>query len=436
MSAFQNYHRQAQPRAVRCCRGRLPERRTAVQRVRPENKILQQEERACPCRDHAAISCAARISRPGNPLERRGSRGEPVELPACPAHRAGVPGGGAERAVFVHDKRVLSGAVCFQGHDCRFCHPRQGRWKPTRPHSASILFVSSENFVRNITDSLALKYTEADSDLSLKKLDMLTLSLTNKNWSKADYQMKPVNNTFAFVDADAATTTILGTEKLPDGKIYPNFLKIKYGKGYVFIHNQPQVFTNHALLSEQSSAGYVAHLLSYIPKDRPVVWFVQGQTLNPNAPKNETGLSVVFRYPALRAVWLLLVYGLLLYIFFNSKRRQRIVPVIKPLRNTTVEFVQTIGNLYYQQGNTANVIDKKIVFFLDRIRTGYFIDTSKLDERFAEKLKSKSEKDIELITEIIDFINEFRKNKTAEKKDLIHINKLIEAFWDKNIKQE
>ena len=300
----------------------------------------------------------------------------------------------------------------------------------------SNLFVSSENFVRNITDSLALKYTEADSDLSLKKLDMLTLSLTNKNWSKADYQMKPVNNTFAFVDADAATTTILGTEKLPDGKIYPNFLKIKYGKGYVFIHNQPQVFTNHALLSEQSSAGYVAHLLSYIPKDRPVVWFVQGQTLNPNAPKNETGLSVVFRYPALRAVWLLLVYGLLLYIFFNSKRRQRIVPVIKPLRNTTVEFVQTIGNLYYQQGNTANVIDKKIVFFLDRIRKGYFIDTSKLDERFAEKLKSKSEKDIELITEIIDFINEFRKNKTAEKKDLIHINKLIEAFWDKNIKQE
>ena len=34
-----------------------------------------------------------------------------MELPACPAHRAGVPGGGAEGAVFVHDKRVLSGAV-------------------------------------------------------------------------------------------------------------------------------------------------------------------------------------------------------------------------------------------------------------------------------------------------------------------------------------
>ena len=136
VSAFQNHHRQAQPRAVRCCRSCLPERRTAVQRVRPENEILQQEERASPCRDHAAIPCAARICRPGNPLERRRSRGEPVELPACTAHRAGVPGGGAEGTVSSHAQRILSGAVCFQGHDCGFCHPRQGRWKPTRPHSA------------------------------------------------------------------------------------------------------------------------------------------------------------------------------------------------------------------------------------------------------------------------------------------------------------
>ena len=70
------------------------------------------------CRDHAAVPCAAQICRPGNPLERRGSRGEPVELPACPAHRAGVSGGGAERTVSLHDKGILSGTVCFQGHDC------------------------------------------------------------------------------------------------------------------------------------------------------------------------------------------------------------------------------------------------------------------------------------------------------------------------------
>ena len=122
VSAFQNHHRQAQPRAVRCCRGCLPKRRTAVQRVRPENEILQQEERACPRRNHAAIPCATRICGQANALERRGIRRESMELTACPPHCSGVPGGSSKRTVSFHDKGILSGAVCFQGHDCRLCH--------------------------------------------------------------------------------------------------------------------------------------------------------------------------------------------------------------------------------------------------------------------------------------------------------------------------
>ena len=39
-----------------------------------------------------------------------------MELPACPAHRAGVSGGGAKKTVSLHDKGILSGAVCSQGH--------------------------------------------------------------------------------------------------------------------------------------------------------------------------------------------------------------------------------------------------------------------------------------------------------------------------------
>ena len=45
-----------------------------------------------------------------------------MEFPACSPHRAGVPSGGAERTVSLHAQRILSGAVCFQGHDCRFCY--------------------------------------------------------------------------------------------------------------------------------------------------------------------------------------------------------------------------------------------------------------------------------------------------------------------------
>lgn len=295
-------------------------------------------------------------------------------------------------------------------------------------HKGSNLFVSAENFVRLFTDSLGLNYTEADSNLSLKKLDQLKLKLSANSWSKDEIKLKPVLNTFAFVDADAKTTTILGTQQFPSGKVYPNFLRIKYGKGFVYIHNQPQVFTNVAML-QQGSAPYVARLLAYLPSNMPVVWFVNGQTYNKSAPETKNALSIVFRYPALRAAWLLLIYGLLLYILFQSKRKQRIVPEIKPLPNTTVEFVQSIGNLYYQHGNFANIIEKKIIYFLDRIRKSYYLDTSKLDERFAERLTKKSGKEASIIKEIIAIITDFRKNRTATKNDLIRFNKILEEFW-------
>ena len=113
VSALQNLHCEAQPRAVRCCRCSIPERRTAVQRIRPENEILQQKERTCPCRDHAANPCAARICRPCHALERCGSRGEPVERPACPPYRAGVSERSSERPVSSHAQRIFATSSLF-----------------------------------------------------------------------------------------------------------------------------------------------------------------------------------------------------------------------------------------------------------------------------------------------------------------------------------
>lgn len=295
----------------------------------------------------------------------------------------------------------------------------------------SVLFYCSQDFPKYLTDTLGVEYADVDPQMSLKTVDKIGLKLSNKGWGRRVLEVKPVQNTFSFVKLNKKTTTILGTETMPDGVETPDFVRISFGKGFIYLHNQPQVFSNIALLDKNSSAEYVAHLLTYLPHNLPVVWFVHGQSSDPSAPVTDTPLSVVFRYPALRAAWLLMIYGLLIYIFFNAKRRQRPIPVIRPLPNTTVEFVQTIGNLYRQQGSPANIVQKKIIYFLDRIRNTYYLDTAKLDERFAEKLQSKSGKSRDQIDEILSFISKFKEQKKAESKDLIYINKLIEDFWRK-----
>ena len=92
-------------------------------------------------------------------------------------------------------------------------------------------------------------------------------------------------------------------------------------------------------------------------------------------------------------------------MIFNAKRRQRVIPIIKPLPNTTVDFTKTIGNLYYQEGNHQNLIDKKIIYFLERVRNEYLIDTAVLDENFIKKLHAKTGKDIKDIEHLVYLIN-------------------------------
>ena len=296
----------------------------------------------------------------------------------------------------------------------------------------SNLFISAENIISYFTDTLNVEYGDVDETMNLQTVDSVHLTLAMKNWSGRPLVLKPVLNSFAFTQLDERTTSILGRELMPDSLAYPNFVRIRLGKGNVFLHNQPQVFTNYALLYRSSSADYVAHLLAYLPKDKQVVWFVKDQTSNTGRPENESSLSVIFRYPALRWAWLLFIYGLLLYILFNAKRRPRIIPVRKPLRNTTVEFVQTIGNLYYQEGSTNNMMNKKIIYFLDKIRRHYYLETTNIDDVFVERLHSKSGKDRELINEIVRRIRDFRKLGTSIPSDLIELNDLMEEFWSAN----
>jgi hypothetical protein len=301
-------------------------------------------------------------------------------------------------------------------------------------HEGSTLFISAENFIRYFTDTLKLNYSSVEYNLTLEKQDSIKLTLTTSTWENRYLYVHPVLNLFTFVGMDKSTTTILGKMELPNREVYPNFVKVKFGKGTIFLHNQPIVFTNVALLDEGNSADYVAGILSYIPKDKPLVWFVKDQTFNTGKPINESSLSVIFRYPALRMTWLLFIYGGLLYMIFNARRYQRVVPVVKPLKNTTVEFVQTIGNLYFQEGSTSNILGKKIIYFLDRIRHTYYLDTGRMDTDFAMKLQVKSGKDKELIDEILTCIRDFQKLRTAIPTDLLKLSSLIEEFWNEDTK--
>lgn len=279
-------------------------------------------------------------------------------------------------------------------------------------------FLSMTNFPKTLSDSLKFEYSS-----NLLQTENASVWMANKKVSPKIYKATTDISDY-FTKIDTANTTVLGYEGNPKIKKNINFIKIPYKGGFFFLHTHPVAFTNYNLL-KKDRYQYTENLLSYIPKG-DVFWY----TKSPN-DENISGspLRYILSQPALKWAWYLFLIGMLIFMLFNAKRKQRIVPILQPLSNLTIDFTKTIGNLYYQEGDHKNIIDKKIIYFLERIRTEYLIDTAKLDDEFIKKLHHKTGKDEKDIQELVFLINEYRNSYHANiEADLIRINNAIEKI--------
>ena len=209
-----------------------------------------------------------------------------------------------------------------------------------------------------------------------------------------------------------------------DTKKKINFVEVPYGKGKFFLYlGPPMAFTNYFLKESQEVRSYAATVLSYLPEDRPTVWFVP-------PTQGEDTLSFIMSQSQLRAAWHLMLLGFVLYLLFKGKRQQRIIPVIEKPKNTTIEFAQSISSLYYQERDATDMVRKKITYFLDQVRQRYYLDTQQINEDFATKLANKSGKDKDLVQQIVGTIIHFEQTQQAQEETLTQLDKWIDEFWN------
>lgn len=283
------------------------------------------------------------------------------------------------------------------------------------------VFLSMQSFPQIVLDSLKI---EINGDYDLK--DSLYCWMANKNLDKIKYNIIEGLGTSFFSKIDTLNTKILGYQTGDSARV--NFIKIPFGDGQFLLHTQPAAFTNFHLLKKNHYA-YAENMLSYLPKN-DVFWFVKNQYGN---KVSSSPFRFILAQPALKWAWYIFLLGMIVFMVFNAKRRQRIVPIIKPLQNTTVDFAKTIGNLYFQEADYGNMMDKKIVYFLEKVRQDYMMDTTKLDELFIKRLHQKTAKDMILIEEIVRKINNHRKKfHDPVENDLLELNRLIEALNAQN----
>ncbi|MFH6992362.1 DUF4350 domain-containing protein [Flavobacterium sp. FlaQc-48] len=278
-------------------------------------------------------------------------------------------------------------------------------------------FLSMKTFPRYLLDSLKIEVNS-----NFQNSGNTIVWLANKKFKDKKYNLpQPIDDYFSKIDT--ASTTVLGYQDTKSNKNV-NYIKVAYRQGYFYLHTDPLAFTNFHLLKGKNYQ-YAEGVLSCLPKG-DIFWYTKGQN---NERISTSPLRYILSQPALKSALYLSLLGIVIFIIFNAKRKQRIVPILKPLSNLTVDFTKTIGNLYYQAGDHDNIIDKKIIYFLEKIRTDYLIDTTKLDDHFIKKLHHKTGKDISDIQELVFLINEHRKSYHGSlEEDLIRINNAIEKI--------
>ncbi|WP_396177660.1 DUF4350 domain-containing protein [Flavobacterium sp.] len=281
------------------------------------------------------------------------------------------------------------------------------------------VFLSMKSLPQMLLDSLKIKFKS-----NFEMNEASTLWFANEKLGPEKYFITEGLGTNYFSEIDTLTTTVLGYQG--NDKAFANYIKVPYKQGHFLLHLQPAVFTNFHLLKNKHS-DYTEKVLSYIPKGN-IFWYTKGIT---DGHISQNPMRFIFSQPALKAGWYLFLIGMTVFILFNIKRKQRIVPVITPLENTTIEFTKTIGNLYFQEGNHSTIIDKKIIYLLDKIRREYLIDTNVLDDKFVQKLQLKTGKNREDLNQLFYKINQHRKgNFESVENDLVEINTLIEKIFN------
>lgn len=284
-------------------------------------------------------------------------------------------------------------------------------------------FIAAEEFKGMLADTFKLK-TTVDPVLNFQSEDSISLSFTDTELvSKNSYRYKKGTVDFYFQSYDTAHTSVLGINSLKQ----VNFIAVKHGLGTFYLSTVPLAFTNYNILSG-NNAEYFSHALSYLPVAD--TWWDEYY----KAGKQEvsTPLRFILNTEALRWAYFILLLGLIIYIVFEGKRKQRIIPVLKPLNNTSLEFVETVGRLYFQKGLNSEIAKKKIKFLMNYIQSELNIRTGKFDDAFYQSLSQKTQINSMELEKLFTFIEEVQAKRDINATALLTLNNLIEDFYKKN----
>jgi hypothetical protein len=352
--------------------------------------------------------------------------------------------------------------------------PFDDTWNQIMTYSSgtkySLYFIITKNLVlKNEELSALMKYVKAGNDLFISA-DYIDKKLLENIYCHVERRGEIINEVkgkmhdtqvsiyfgddfksarygyyyFPFLNSinsyDTAFTRVLGVNEIN----LPNYVVLFAGSGRIYLHVAPRIFSNYFLLTN-NNYQYFENVISYLrlhPKN--IYWddYYQkdfsGDKRNHISGNDDSDgfstLSVIKKHPPLLWAFCLAIVGMLLFVSFNVKRKQRIINVVKPNRNATVAFTENIGRLYFQHKNNRRIADKMITYFYENIRNKFFINTAVINNDFIHSLAGKSGVGDNEVSVLFALIANIQSREMVTDEELLELNTRIENF--NKIKQD
>ena len=167
-------------------------------------------------------------------------------------------------------------------------------------------------------------------------------------------------------------------------KKVPVAVSVPYGKGEVLFVSTPLLFTNYGML-EGNTSVYIFRLMSYLA-DFPVYRTEAYAKTDAMLVAEQSPLREFIKRPPLRWALYLTMLGVVLFMIFTARRRQRVIPVMSKPDNRSLEFIQLIGTLYYQRKDHVDLVRKKFKLFAEELRKTAGVDISDVNTDDSEYL--------------------------------------------------
>jgi hypothetical protein len=285
-------------------------------------------------------------------------------------------------------------------------------------------FISAQYFTGLLADTLHLStsdyFFETDTYGFLNRSDSSTLSFVNPAMATSAsfrFTRKNIHNYFSAYDSSR-------TRWVAENDLHlPVLIKLPWGEGTLYLNSTPLAFTNFYFLQEDNHE-FVSRALSHLPV-QPTYWTSYYQLGRLEA---QTPLRFILSNEALRWAYYLTLTGIFLFMIFEAKRKQRVIPIVKPLANTSLEFVQTVGNLYFQSGDHRNLADKRIAFFVEQVRGKHGVNLHGFPAEIIPLTAHKTGNTEDSVRELFTVVAHVQTRSRITADELLQLSKKLDSF--------